>query len=127
MCKSITLEDRIFILISWQVRICSALSYVSSLGYTCNSSIKRNVRAVFSRLGHTRSPSLSSSPSISVNSLYLKSKHALGCHWTILSVDLELWRSKVSAWVGDQLGKAYSFNNSGDGPESGDTVFHDMA
>lgn len=31
---------------------------------------------------------------------------------------------KVWAWVGDQLGKAYRSNNSGDGPETGDVRFH---
>lgn len=40
---------------------------------------------------------------------------------------MELPYANVWAWVGDQLGKGYSSNNSGDGPESGETTCHDMS
>ena len=46
---------------------------------------------------------------------------------TVYRTTAELPHDKLWMWVGDQLGKAYRSNNSGDGPESGDARCHDLA
>ena len=54
----------------------------------------------------------------------MQSKCVTSCGGFAYRAITQLPCGKLWSWVGEQLGKAFSSNNSGDGPESGDTSCH---